>query len=297
MQTQKAKQILIIDLLAKLGHNPKKQRGVDFWYLSPLRREDTPSFKVDTRQNVWYDHGSKQGGSIIDLVMYLYNFTVSEALGELEKLVGGEISQNKVKSFYGAENTIRNEDNAEDTIKSIKPLNNEALLEYLQSRKINIDIAKHYLQEVYYQVNGKNFFALGFKNDSNGYELRSKYYKGSLKGSIKDLTAIKQTHKTDTLLIFEGFIDFLSLFTVKNFLKPDDLKQDVIVLNTLAMLDKAIETIKISDYKEIQLYLDTDDAGRRAVNKLMFSLDNIKIVDMSNTYNGKKDLNEGLFNC
>jgi 5S rRNA maturation endonuclease (ribonuclease M5) len=197
------------------------------------------------------------------------------------------------------------------------------------------------LQEVYYQVNSKNFFALGFKNDSNGYELRSKYYKGSLKGSIKDLTTLKSSqiqpnpnskqdsqqdlqqklrqemqkdaqkdlqsqaprqvqqliskaNKTDTLLIFEGFIDFLSLFTVKNFLKPDNLKEDVIVLNTLAMLEKAIEQIKASNYKEVHLYLDTDDAGRKAVNKLMFSLDNIKIVDMSNSYGGGKDLNEGL---
>ena len=46
--------------------------------------------------------------------------------------------------------------------------------------------------------------------------------------------------------------------------------------------------------KEIHLYLDTDEAGRKAVNKLMFSLDDVKIVDMSNIYNGKKDLNEVL---
>ena len=59
------------------------------------------------------------------------------------------------------------------------------------------------------------------------------------------------------------------------------------------MLEKVIETIKASNYKEIHLYLDTDDAGRKAVNKLMFSLDNVKIVDMSNIYQGKKDLNEG----
>jgi hypothetical protein len=222
MRTQDAKQIPITDLLAKMGYNPKNTRGVDFWYLSPLRRENTPSFKVDTRQNVWYDHGSKQGGSIIDLVMAIHNFTVSEALQELQNFVGGSISKYSPIQPYEAKNSIKTENNTEDIIKSIKPLNNEALIEYLQSRKINVDIAKHYVREVYYQANGKRVFALGFKNDSNCYEVRSKYLKGNPKGSIKDLTTLKQSQQTDTLLIFEGFIDFFSFFTVKNFLKPDD---------------------------------------------------------------------------
>lgn len=294
MRTQDAKQIPITDFLAKIGYNPKNTRGVDFWYLSPLRRENTPSFKVDTRQNVWYDHGSKQGGSIIDLVMAIHNFTISEALQELQNFVGGSISKYTPIQPYEAKNDLKTEDSTKDIIKSIKSIHNEALIEYLRSRKINIDIAKHYLQEVYYQASGKNLFALGFKNDSNCYEIRSKYLKGSPKGSIKDLTTLKQPQKTDTLLIFEGFIDFLSFFTVKNFLKPEDLKDDVIVLNTLSMLEKVIEIIKTSYYKEIHLYFDTDNAGRKAVNKLMFSVDNIKILDMSNIYNGKKDLNEAL---
>ena len=134
MRTQKAKQIPIIDLLAKMGYNPKNTRGVDFWYLSPLRREDTPSFKVDTRQNLWYDHGSKQGGGIIDLVMVIHNLTVSEALQELQNFVGGSILKYSPIQPYEAKNDLKNEDNTEDTIKSIKPLNNKALIEYLQSR-------------------------------------------------------------------------------------------------------------------------------------------------------------------
>jgi DNA primase len=294
MQTHKAKQIPIIEYLAKIGYNPKRTKGGDFWYLSPLRREDTPSFKVDTRQNIWYDHGAKQGGSIIDLVMAINHLTVLEALQTLKTLFGTSISNYEKPRACEPKNGFEATNNTNDVIHSIKSLKTQALIEYLQSRKINIDIAKHYLQEVYYQVDGKNFFALGFKNDSNGYELRSKYFKGSLKGSIKDLTTIKQSKESYTLLIFEGFIDFLSLFTVKNFVKPEDLKDDVIILNTLAMLDKSIEQIKASNYKEIHLYLDADEAGRRAVNKLMFSLDNVKIIDMSNIYNGNKDLNEVL---
>jgi len=39
-----AKQIDLVDYLASLGHQPKKVKNQDYWYLSPLREEKTPSF-------------------------------------------------------------------------------------------------------------------------------------------------------------------------------------------------------------------------------------------------------------
>jgi DNA primase len=292
MKTQDAKKIPITDILDKMGHSPKKQKGTDFWYLSPLRKEDTPSFKVDINQNLWYDHGSKQGGSVIDLVMNIKNYTVSEALNELAEIVGGKVPKYEIKHSQEAKNDVL----GDNITQSIKQLETQALIEYLQSRKINVDIAKHYLQEVYYQVDGKNYFALCFKNDSGGYELRSKYYKGSLKGSVKDITSIiQEENDTKTLIIFEGFIDFLSFFTVNNFKSYQDLKEDVIVLNSLSMLEKTIEFIKNAQfYGAVKLYLDNDEAGKQAVNKIMFYLENVKIFDMSGTYKDFKDLNESL---
>lgn len=53
-----AKQLDLVDYLASLGHQPQKVRNQDHWYLSPLREEKNPSFKVDRRLNVWYDHGT-----------------------------------------------------------------------------------------------------------------------------------------------------------------------------------------------------------------------------------------------
>ena len=96
MPLQSLKQIPITNLLTKLGYNPKKTRGHEYWYLSPFRKEDTPSFKVDTKQNIWYDHGSKQGGSIVDLVMQMKNYTLADALEELSNIIDG--SQNMKKN-------------------------------------------------------------------------------------------------------------------------------------------------------------------------------------------------------
>ena len=38
--------MVMIDYLSKLGYQPAKIKNNDYWYLSPLREERTPSFKV-----------------------------------------------------------------------------------------------------------------------------------------------------------------------------------------------------------------------------------------------------------
>lgn len=308
------KQTPITTLLAKLNHNPKTQKGYIWWYYSPFRNESTPSFKVDTQQNLWHDFGGgdKEGGDIIRLVEKLYNMTFTEALNELARLTG----YTNHTSTYTLKNTpqtppqeTKQKERVE--IKKIQPLQNEALIEYLKSRKVNIEIAKHYLEEIYYEIDNKNYFTISFKNNSGGYEIRNKFFQGSLKGFSKDITTIQSTHQDpnkNKLLIFEGFIDFLSFFTVKNIDSIQDLQEDVIVLNSLSFTDKLIQLLKqneelkdgdnfemYSQYKEIYLYLDTDSAGRKATNKFLLELDDIKVIDESNLYAKQRgDLNDIL---
>lgn len=61
MNCDKAKQIDIVSYLAYLGFYPKIVRRNDFYYLSPLRNEKVPSFHVNRKKNVWFDHGSDKG--------------------------------------------------------------------------------------------------------------------------------------------------------------------------------------------------------------------------------------------
>lgn len=66
---QAIKRLPIRTYLAERGLRPTKDNPRYGLYLSPLREERTPSFKVDYVQNLWYDFGLGTGGSIIDLVM------------------------------------------------------------------------------------------------------------------------------------------------------------------------------------------------------------------------------------
>ena len=66
--------------LTQRGLHPTKDNPHYGLYLSPLREERTPSFKVDYVQNLWYDFGLGTGGSIIDLVMRLERCDFTQAV-------------------------------------------------------------------------------------------------------------------------------------------------------------------------------------------------------------------------
>jgi hypothetical protein len=124
---------------------------------------------------------------------------------------------------------------------------------------------------------------VGFRNDAGGYELRNKYFKGC---TSKDVTSVKAG--SNTCQLFEGFMDYLSFLTIKNWQQS---KADVIVLNSLSNLVKVKNTL--TAYESVATFLDNDEAGKRAVQELK----NVcNISDQSEFYAKHKDLNEYLSN-
>ena len=275
MNTQQAKNIQIKSVLDKLGYEPAKEKGSTLFYFSVFHEEKTPSFKVDTSKNLWFDFSVSQGGSVIDLVMNLYKIEITEALKMLDDFSFAPIVEQKAN--------IKNHQPQE--VKKIQRLQNVALLQYLESRKIEIDIAKDYLQEVYFMQNGKNYFALCWKNDRGGIECRNKYFKGILEGGEKDITTIKGSN--ENLFVFEGMFDFLSFLSLQEKCIKNN---NYMILNSLVLLDKLKE--QINDYKQIFLYLDQDRAGKEGTAELLEC--NKNIHDKSGFYKGFKDLNDYL---
>ena len=87
--------ISIRDFLARRGIQPKYEHNGYGMYLSPLREERTPSFKVDYVQNLWYDFGLGEGGTLRTLVMRLERCDSREAIRRLqngEKRDAGSVS-------------------------------------------------------------------------------------------------------------------------------------------------------------------------------------------------------------
>lgn len=153
------KDISIKSYLASRGVFLQKQHQGYEMYLSPLRTEAAPSFKVDYAKNLWYDFGSGEGGSIIDLVMRLEGCSVGEAIAKLEN--GSDFSFHRTQSVAPTQSSLR--------IVSIESLQNPNLLHYLQTKRcIDLDTAKVYCREIHYTIGKKQFYAIGFRSDQGG---------------------------------------------------------------------------------------------------------------------------------
>lgn len=277
MKLDTIKNISIQAYLQSIGFEPKNQSGNRVFYLSPFRpQEKTPSFAVRPKQNDYIDFATGQGGDIIKFVERYHTVDFKEAVRLLQSFDGTV----KVESF----SFVCNEEIKQPfQLKKIKPLENQALLQYLTERKIKLSVARMYLKEAYYNTKE---FALAFENDLGGFELRNKIKKFST--SPKTITSIKGKSKTAALL-FEGFIDFLSYLTIKNIETPE---YDTIVLNSTKNLHLAKDLL--SHYTKIFSVLDTDDTGRKTHGELMECFKDSKIIDCTPKYADFDDLNHYL---
>jgi len=114
---------------------PAYIRGNGYWYRSPFREERTPSFKVNSRLNVWFDHGTWEGGTIIDLAAKIHQCTYQEAT---EKLTNGNYQ--KVVPLV-INKKIERPDNKIEII-GTNPITDPRLINYLKHRCIGLELAK-----------------------------------------------------------------------------------------------------------------------------------------------------------
>ena len=246
---EEARQTDMVDYLSKLGYEPAKVRGIDYWYLSPLREERTPSFKINRKLNRWYDHGLGKGGNIIDFAILYNNCTVGEFLHQLS----GNLSFQK-PPFKQLDKQGDSEPKSKIIILQEKALSSFCLLRCLHQRRLLMDLVESYCREVRYELYGKKYFGIGFKNNSGGYEIRNPYFKAS--SSPKDIITFNNGAKE--VSVFEGFTDFLS-FTAIHKNQPQ-IPSDFVILNSVSFFEKAHSFMK--EHECIRLYLDRDAAGQ-----------------------------------
>ena len=169
----------------------------------------------------------------------------------------------------------------------LSPLRNAVLLDYMAGRGIPADIAARECVEVHYRMRGKWYFGVGFRNRRGAVEIRNAYFKGST--SPKDITHIRHAggdSGPSTVLVFEGFMDYLSYLALKRG-RP---VPDCVVLNSVSNLPKAADILK--GYGQVCCFLDNDATGKRATEEIGRMC--AKVSDKSVHYLPHKDLNEFL---
>lgn len=281
MDIERIRGLPIEDFLARLGYHPAMRKRNDLWYNAPYREEKTPSFKVNTDRNIWFDFGAGHGGDIFTLAGELIRSTDFLTQAKyISDTAGGDfvpLPAPRPAKERAAEPAFQEVEQ--------KTLLYDVLKDYLAQRGIPADVAARHCRQISYRVHGKPYFAIGFQNVSGGWELRSKLFKGCVPPKDISLVSRQQT-PTDACDVFEGFFDFLSAATlgVAN-------GNDALVLNSVGNLAKAFPYL--DGYAKINCWLDNDGAGRKTFEALRARYKE-KVIDCSGVYAGSKDLNEHL---
>ena len=274
----KSKAVLIVDYLHSIGCQPAKQLGSELYYCSPKTGEKTPSLAVHPVHNVFRDFSGDGRGDVISLVRYLTGCSFTEAIETLSR-----ITPERTPSFSFNGNS-KDSGGGGVVITDVRPLTHPVLLSYCQKRGIPADLSRRYLVEIHYQNKDRSYYAVGFPNDTGGYEMRNPYYKGCI--GAKSITTLNPSDR-GVVCVFEGFFDFLSALVHFKTGKPS---YTVIVLNTLSLLPRI--TPSLSVFGGIRLYLDNDRSGAGAV--AIIKQVHKQAVDCSYIYADYKDFNEYL---
>ena len=181
-------------------------------------------------------------------------------------------------------------------IKAVSEIRSDYLINYLQKRKIPLELARQYCKEVIVRnpQKGMNFTLLGFPNNMGGYALNAPTgFKSTTKAAVTTINTegkMSVTPSSKSVAVFEGFFDFLSWQMMQGSKTPSC---DIVVLNSVNNLQKA--TAFIGAHEKITGFLDNDEAGQKCQTALERLFPG-KVTDMSDLYGKYKDLNEMLQN-
>jgi DNA primase len=249
---------------------PVKENGKTAFYFALDREEKIPSLSVDFIKNKAFDFGTGKSYDVISIVQQVNKCSVSEALKYLGKFDFSIQHQKQIEKIKPS---------SDYRIFEVKKIGHPVLIQYLKSRKVYEQ--RDLVKELHYELNGKNYFGIGFENNSGGFEIRNPYSKICL--GKKDVTLIQGEENNKEITVFEGFIDYL---TFKNIEKTKN--SGYLILNSTVMLYKAMK--KLDEYDKIYLFLDNDFNGRSTKAKIQSGYKDVE--DCSLIYHDYKDLNE-----
>jgi len=282
----------ISDFLSRLGHQPVKPGRKELSYRAPYRNDTAPSLRVNDSLGLWFDHGSGQGGSILDLAMLIFQTRdVKDAARHLNELFELQV----LPSRQSPRAPVRPK--PEEQLPNYRILKigtvgtNRAISSYLEGRGILSEaIRSRAVKEIYYELEHdsgerRRYFGAGWFNDSDGVDIRSDYAKICL--FKKDILTLPG-RVGDRVNVFEGMMNFLSALKERTV----SLKDHNVILNSLALSGRLIQRLDGVDPNDLRLFLDHGKAGDEHTAKLKEAFPGA--LDRRHYFEGFGDYNEKI---
>lgn len=290
-QINKAKSLDMGSILELIGSSLVRNESTCTLYENPFRGSNNNSFKVfySSKHNheVAYDHAEKEIYNNIQLIEKSQGLSFNEAVKMLSTLKGikqtGFVHKEKQSTASTTNRMIEGNLNIKSKNKAVQ---------YLKTKGLNLELSARFLKSSELRRKNKNsLFGLSFKNESGGHEFivpMAKVLKMS--SGKKDVTIINGTSKH--WLVFEGITSYLALCTEKG--RESNL--NVMILNSVTTVKKAIKHLEEKNKGKVFLYLDNDLAGSKASLELIKALGYDTVVDCRYKYKAFNDYNDKLLN-
>ena len=276
---QQAKSVDIVWYLSQNGYKPVRENSRSAYYLSPLHTENNPSFHADKVRNRWADYGLNGAfGDLPDLVSMLEGCSL---MGAVDKILGNE----GIKQYHKEIDVEARKKNI-DILQVDDEITCDALIEYMEKiRRVPMEIVSKHCKQVTFQFlisAWVRHFGIGFGNDLGGWNIRSTWFKGTT--SPSGITTVNFTESL-TILLFEGFIDYLSYEVIWG--AP---KHTCIVMNSIVYTPMIIDYLR--GFDNVEAWWDADGPADDKIDYIISQ--GIPIIDKRGEYDGFNDINDYL---
>jgi 5S rRNA maturation endonuclease (ribonuclease M5) len=315
-EIERAKMIDPYTLLGFYGLS-YQQVGEQLRVRAPWRDETEPSVFIRvnpaTGHLIWKDFGGEQdGGSAIDFVMKASKVSFVEAVSLLLELQGEPVlpehPAERLPSSFSRKSLPKGYTHKVLKVKS--KVDHTALTSLLRRKGIDPDKLPPWLKELHWEVEREDgyrgrFFGLAVKTVGGSWIVRTALDKRPKTVVQEDGTSHsfaffpeRKEEKGQYLVVLEGISDALSFWqAVRNGSVRGAF--DIVILGGTGTVQDFIESGVWTDYEEIFLALDLDEAGMRARDKIVASLRELGYRGLVSSFSRSlsevgKDVNEIL---
>lgn len=304
----------IADVLAFFGKSVER-RG--YMYFSPFHDEAQPSMHVKLNADgtwVWTDfsmtnaNGKPFGGGCVDLIRELAkadNRFAGRSVSSILTEINGGIPVERVTRRQSVnKRSVPTEAEGPKVVSVCGAIVGKVLFNYITGKRcIPAGIANRYCNEVVFSPAGqpdKKYNVIGFRNNAGGWVVRGPYKNRKINVGRGDITYIDKDGKqlsgeagsvrsSESLYLFEGFIDFLSFLAWTDRVTPG---VDVIVLNSTSLAGRTADYVK--EHTDVRCFFDNDKAGNVATDLVRgFCKEaGVSFLDGRTAYPNHDDVNE-----
>ena len=246
-------------ILEKLGLSPVEENATHCLYHSPFHDQPVPTFKVCIADNTWCDTHTRSSGGTMQLVQgWLLHKGLACTEADTLHWLKFNIGYPSMVQKFGLQK-VETTDQYSIVFKTV--LHEKSLVRYALQKGFSYSEAKRFFKQVYVlnKATGKEFRALGIRNEEGGYALYNPHLE-AMAGPVSISFIRGDSNDYGRIYVFRSPFDYRRALQ----LYPSIAEDDSILLHAYGCADHAAGYIRGFGYKRLYTVFGDSPEGQRA---------------------------------